>query len=569
MQALMQKLKDKEIYKYLICLCGFIAMIIMSMNYTNAGVNYEQQIGIRPFCIAFGIVVLALMPVKTWINIWTIIYIPVCYAATHYLYNNHLIYDACKYEHIDVIRMGKLVALIYGVAIISVIVDLIKNKTYKELMTGNRIASCLWLVFCVVLAFTIGQYYYSWYIIVAFCLAFYLLRKSETRELVISAAKTAFILSFVYITIRAMLHRPFYTGRYTSFFVNYNICGMFYACTNISIYVTICNWWNKKSDDEKDRKKKAAALIGLYILMGISAALTLFNFTRTTILGQIFAMFVLLVVRIIRKDSIKSAIARLGAVLLATAIMFYPVYLGIRYIPPIVDEPILMAWEDQEGRHVNKGDPIDSWKYISLKEFVSVVFNKLGVTVDFHLERNIDPSEIVPVDTSESNTINAYYVAAVSGSIAEKVVETASEVTVEVDEDSDISNGRFTIWKKYFGLLSIKGHYPPEIIMENGQEVFHAHNTYLHLSYMYGLIFGVLYIIQIGLALLFAMISYIKKCGPTNSNLFVLLLLGTSAMAQMTESIFHPCNFFCFFTYLSIVFVANISTRKVEKEKEA
>lgn len=563
MQALMQKLKDKETYKYLICLCGFIAMIIMSMNYTNAGVNYEQQIGIRPFCIVFGIVVLALMPVKTWINIWTIIYIPVCYAATHYLYNNQLIYDACKYEHIDVIRMGKLVALIYGVAIISVIVDLIKNKTYKELMTGNRITSCLWLVFCVVLAFTIGQYYYSWYIIVAFCLAFYLLRKSETRELVISAAKTAFILSFVYITIRAMLHRPFYTGRYTSFFVNYNICGMFYACTNISIYVTICSWWNKKSEDEKDRKKKAAALIGLYILMGISAALTLFNFTRTTILGQIFAMFVLLVVRIIRKDSIKSAIARLGAVLLATAIMFYPVYLGIRYIPPIVDEPISLAWEDLQGRHIGKGEPIDSWKYITLKEWCTTAFEKLGITVDFHTTHvqkdSAQNTETGNVDVVNENGSDAGY----------EITESTGDVSVQFNDETDISNGRFTIWKKYFGLLSIKGHYPPEIIMENGQEVFHAHNTYLHLSYMYGLIFGVLYIIQIGLALLFAMISYIKKCEPTNSNLFVLLLLGTSAMAQMTESIFHPCNFFCFFTYLSIVFVANISTRKVEKEKEA
>lgn len=563
MQALMQKLKDKETYKYLICLCGFIAMIIMSMNYTNAGVNYEQQIGIRPFCIAFGIVVLALMPVKTWINIWTILYIPVCYAATHYLYNNQLIYDACKYEHIDVIRMGKLVALIYGVAIISVIVDLIKNKTYKELLTGNRITSCLWLVFCVVLAFTIGQYYYSWYIIVAFCLAFYLLRKSETRELVISAAKTAFILSFVYITIRAMLHRPFYTGRYTSFFVNYNICGMFYACTNISIYVTICNWWNKKSEDEKNRKKKAAALIGLYILMGISAALTLFNFTRTTILGQIFAMFVLLVVRIIRKDSIKSAIARLGTVLLATAIMFYPVYLGIRYIPPIVDEPISLAWEDLQGRHIGKGEPIDSWKYITLKEWCTTAFEKLGITVDFHTTHvqkdSAQNTETGNVDVVNENGSDAGY----------EITESTGDVSVQFNDETDISNGRFTIWKKYFGLLSIKGHYPPEIIMENGQEVFHAHNTYLHLSYMYGLIFGVLYIIQIGLALLFAMISYIKKCEPTNSNLFVLLLLGTSAMAQMTESIFHPCNFFCFFTYLSIVFVANISTRKVEKEKEA
>ena len=563
MQALMQKLKDKETYKYIICLCGFIAMIIMSMNYTNAGVNYEQQIGIRPFCIAFGIVVLALMPVKTWINIWTILYIPVCYAATHYLYNNQLIYDACKYEHIDVIRMGKLVALIYGVAIISVVVDLIKNKTYKELMAGNKITSCLWLVFCVVLAFTIGQYYYSWYIIVAFCLAFYLLRKAETRELVISAAKTAFILSFVYITIKAMLHRPFYTGRYTSFFVNYNICGMFYACTNISIYVTICSWWNKKSEDDKARKKKAAALIGLYILMGISAALTLFNFTRTTILGQIFAMFVLLVVRIVRKDSIKSAIARLGAVLLATAIMFYPVYLGIRYIPPIVDEPISLAWEDLQGRHIGKGEPIDSWKYITLKEWCTTAFEKLGITVDFHTTHvqkdSAQNTETGNVDVVNENGSDAGY----------EITESTGDVSVQFNDETDISNGRFTIWKKYFGLLSIKGHYPPEIIMENGQEVFHAHNTYLHLSYMYGLIFGVLYIIQIGLALLFAMISYIKKCEPTNSNLFVLLLLGTSAMAQMTESIFHPCNFFCFFTYLSIVFVANISTRKVEKEKEA
>lgn len=554
MQKVLQTLKNN--YKYLIAICGFVYMIFMSVNYSNAGVNYDQQAGIRPFCIAFGIVLLGFMPLKTWLNIWTLIYLPICYFVTHYLYENHLIYDACKYEHIDIIRMGKMVAIIYGVLIIAVLVDLIKNKTYKEFKDINPILGGLWLVFSIVLALVLNPYYYSWFIIVAFGLTLYILRKEENRKFFILALRLAIIVAFVALTVKAMLHRPYYTGRYNSVFINSNLCGMFYACVNVALYVGFYEWWTKKVTGDKEKKCKIAIVTLYIILLGISLSLTIYNFTRTTIMGQALAFVITVVARIIRKESIKSMATRCLIVFVTMIIVFYPVYLGIRYIPAIVDDPISLAWEDTQGRHVVKGDPINSWKYTTFNECFTDIFAKLGIKVDFHTshqwEEVVEEHEEVVEETGEVVTVVEVT------EVASTVVDTSQNVTISLDDEVDMSNGRTEIWKAYIKLLNLWGHDDPEITMDNGEYIYHAHNTYLHVAYMHGIVLGALYVLVIVASLITSFVNYIKGNSFESGSLFVMLLLGTALLAQMTESIVHPCNILCYLIYISIVYVASI-----------
>ena len=124
MKALIEKLRmsESEIarVRYLFFVIFFCEIIYAGMRFMNAGVNYEQAVSFRLFCIGFGLLVLSMMEIKQWLTIWSLIYLPICYFFTHIAYERHWIADTCEYQHLDVIRMGKLVILIWGIILIAI-----------------------------------------------------------------------------------------------------------------------------------------------------------------------------------------------------------------------------------------------------------------------------------------------------------------------------------------------------------------------------------------------------------------------------------------------------------------
>lgn len=529
MQKILQSLKKIDTYRYLIVFACLVYMIIMSIDYVNAGVNYDQMISFRPFCVAFGIALIAMMPIKTWLNIWSIIYIPVCYVVTHYLYEKQLIYDVCGYYFPEIIRLGKLVALLYGIVIIAVIVDVVKNKTYKNFVNISPVLGITWIIFIIAFSFLHSQYHYTWYIIVTFTITLYLMNKENTRKMLISAIRMAIVCSFIYVLYKSLRHRPYDTERYMSYFVNSNACGMYFACLDMTLYSKISEWWEKKdvagyTEDNKQKKLRRFALIFYIGMFGVASVMTIFNYTRTTLTGMMFAIAVMIVARIIRRESIKEIVKRFALLLLTVIILFYPVFLAMRYIPAWFDQPTLISWEYNEEARVKQGDPIDSPKYTTIQEFLTLALGKWGIYVDFEAE-----------DTSEE---------------------------VVIDTERDVTNGRVDIWKKYASNLGIFGHYPPEVIMDNGTEVYHAHNTYLHVSYMYGLIFGLIYVIMLGLTFLSAFFNFIRCKTDKTNNMYAMMIISTSLLAQMTETIIHPCVWLCFMMYIMIGYIANLRVKK-------
>jgi len=521
MQNLLQSLKKIDTYRFLICFVCIVYMVIMSIDYVNAGVNYDQMMSFRPFCVAFGIALIALMPVKTWFNIWSLIYIPICYAFMHFAYEKQWIYDVCGYYFPEIIRLGKIVALLYGIVVIAIIVDLIKNKEYRNIKNVNPILGITWIVFIICFIIFKSEYHYTWYIIVTFTLTFYILNKPEAKRMLMEAIRLGIICSFIYVLYKSLRHRPYDTERYMSYFVNSNACGMYFACLDITLYSKISEWWEKK----ENKRNQLIALVFYIGLFGIAAVMTIFNYTRTTLMGMFFAIAVMVIARIIRKDSIKDMLIRLAVLLLTVVVLFYPVFLAMRYIPALFNQPTFLAWEYDEEARVKPGDPIDSPKYTTIQEFLTLALGKWGIYVD--LESPKEEAESVVIDT-----------------------------------ERDVTNGRVDIWKKYASDLNVFGHYPPEVVLDDGTEVFHAHNTYLHVSYMYGLVFGFIYVAMLGISLLLAFINFVKSKENKNTNLYALMIISTSILAQMTETIVHPAVLLCFMMYLMIGY---IGTERVKK----
>ena len=154
MNNLVKRLKNLDTYRYIISVIVILEAIYRTIEFTNAPSNMVQAEMFRPLCYNIGILVLVNMDIKTWLNLWSLIYIPVCYVFTHFAYQKHWIFDINNYEFPHIIRMGKIVILIWGVILISIIRHIIKNKSWKQIKSYNPFLLCtLGLYFLCILLF--------------------------------------------------------------------------------------------------------------------------------------------------------------------------------------------------------------------------------------------------------------------------------------------------------------------------------------------------------------------------------------------------------------------------------
>ena len=169
MKALIEKLKmsDNKIAKvrYFVFVILFCEIIYAGIRFMNAGVNYEQAVAFRLFCIGFGLLVLSMMEIGQWMTIWSLLYLPVCYFFTRVAYQKHWIADTCEYQHVDVIRMGKLVILIWGIVLIAIVYDLIKKRRI-DFRGFHPLLGSIWLAFIVLLTIFKKEYFYATFFVI-------------------------------------------------------------------------------------------------------------------------------------------------------------------------------------------------------------------------------------------------------------------------------------------------------------------------------------------------------------------------------------------------------------------
>lgn len=516
MNELMEKIKSKakspDTYRYLLFIVFLYMMIYAGIGFMNAGNSYEQAYSLRLFCIGFGILVLVMMDVKQWFTIWSLLYIPLCYVFTHFAYEKHWIEDICEYQFVDIIRQGKMVILIWGLVLIAIIRDLIKNKGWKKWKTFQPLLAVVWLLFIVFLTLFKRDYFYASVFIISYSAYFYVNSNPTRRELLWKAMLNAAVLSLFYVIYKSMIHRPYDCERYTTYFVNANMAGMYLACM-VAVLFTKLNLWWAKTDCAKGIK--VTVLIFYYLLMGFTCGLVLFNYTRTTILGIGFAFLTLLILQLVKEKRKLFVLLRYGILVLVAAALFQVTYQVIRYVPAYINEPSYFSGEYNPDTRIMKDDPVDSPKYTTMESFLTLALGKWGIYVEF-------------ADSSENG-----------------------QGSVEVDTNRDVTNGRTEIWKTYLARTNWTGHYPGHILMDSGYFCYHAHSTYFHVLYQYGLLCGIVYALMIVGAYVFAIVCYLRT-RQANFMIFAVLITGINLIGQITEWMGHPAYVICmmlFFTY--------------------
>lgn len=497
-------MKSPDAWRYLFSVAFFFVMIYSGIKFMNAGNSYEQAVSFRLFCIAFGLLVLTLMEVRQWLSIWSFLYLPACYVYTHYAYELHWIEDTCEYQFVDVIRLGKLVILIWGIVLIAILRDIIKNNSWKNVLSFQSVLGMLWFVFIILLTLFKRDYFYATFFVLGYTTFYFVSNKPAIKKIVWRALTDAILLSFVFVSIRMIMHRPYDCERYLAYFSNSNMAGMYLAVVIVTIYQRIDFWWKKAAG----RRVKVPVLLLWYVAMGFACSVAIFNYTRTTILGLLFAFFTLFVLQML-KEKKSAVIARFTLVLVAIACLFYGTYCLIRYVPAYVDEPTFFMWEYNPETRVVQGDPVDSPKYTTMESFLTLALGKWGIYVDF----------------------------------SEEAAEEGTDVVI--DTERDVTNGRTEIWKTYLARTNLTGHFPGHIEMESGYFCYHAHSTYFHILYQYGLFAGIVYTLMVISAYVYAILCYWRRKGEENYFLFPLLMTGLCLVGQVTEWMGHPAYVIC------------------------
>ncbi len=515
----MQKKSFPEIIRFILLTILLTQMAYFSVMYMNAMHYYEQQVPLKHICIIFGLAVLILMDVKCWFQPFSLIYLPLWFFGTRIAYEKHWIPDVCNYTHVDVLRLDKVTILVWGLVIIALLFDLIKNKTWKNLKNVPKPFLILWGLYALWLTvFQQKSYAYVLLFSIGFSSLYYVFSNKKRQGLFMKALLYGLIFSSFIVLYKSLRYRPYDTDRYNGFFHNSNNAGFYYTCVFLALLAKITDWWNCNLK----KRIKVPVLILFYLYTGIFGAINLFNYTRTTLMGMLFAILVLFVLELIKKRKQKKGflVLRYALVLISMIALFNVTYLAIRYLPAKTDNPHFFTWECNEEINVLKGDPVDSPKYTSMTQYLRMFFGKWGI--------------YIKVDDVEANEFEQEH----------------GNDGVTIDTSRDVTNGRTRIWKDFLPRMRFLGHDPGHIIREeDGEVIFHAHNTYFQTAYQFGIPAGLLLLLLTMYSLFQTGKQVLKKKELTGDRVFSFLMIGTCFIGMLTEWIGHPAYILCFALY--------------------
>ena len=213
----------------------------------------------------------------------------------------------------------------------------------------------------------------------------------------------------------------------------------------------------------------------------------------------------------------------MGAVI---AISFPLMYSIIRVVPAVVNEPVRYEIEPQDRYFmIYEGDKVDSDKYMTIRRYFEVFFGRF------------DSGEDARSNSNKEDTLLLAYIGKGALPVDYSAVEAGSETLAE---QTDMSNGRFDIFKDYIMSITFKGH-EKMALEKDGYSHTHAHNSYIQVAYDFGMIAGTAFLALCALTLWKAMMLAFHY-GKNYSIYFVpFSLIVVFGFISLTEWAFHPC----------------------------
>lgn len=402
----------------------------------------------------------------------------------------------------------------------------------------------LWVLMSVLMLFSpYGSIWQIWFLFLFG--AFYItpFTKEEYKSLWDGMAN-GIIFGFFCLQIYAYGFRPYDEVRYKGAFGNCNINALFYLVTYLMFLYRIHDYTLKSSQRKAQEKpitwSSRLEIVFYYVMAGGLLSFVLFTQTRTALLmgAVVTVLYGVLTVVIVYKEKLGRLLLFYILIGFCAIATFPAVYLTIRYLPTVLHRPVWYGGEYSVNK-VHSFDEPDSWKYISLDEFLESAFGRLNYgglltggldeTEEIQSDQNHDEQpesqsgeEIQSGEESQSGEkiqSGEEIQSEVSGpeednlpellpDIDEPSVQPAdtdnntqqpqdTQYILGAEDASDSGKIRMEIYRLYFKNLNLRGHKLTDGFYQITEEyhAWHAQNVFLQMAYFYGIPAGLLNIV--------------------------------------------------------------------------
>lgn len=400
----------------------------------------------------------------------------------------------------------------------------IKNRL-RDSMKKNPL-SFIELILCIlsVIWVLIGRSGYFWpvWFFMMFGL-FYMtpLGREDISAMVEGLAKGT-VWSFLILEFGLMPFRPYDVVRYTGFVCNSNNFAILLEVVSVLNLVVIlqavlskCKKVNITKETGLTKKLDKTVKVEIFRIVFYSMVLCflsvlIFMTGCRTVWGIHFiivALFFAGILIVKFRISVKKVLIALAGGIVFTAVILYPTYLVIRYVPTIHPHPIWFSGEYSEAK-VHSYDPADSEKYVSFEEMMDSNLGRIGEMFRFMDKSGtlsiITSAEEIQPEESESQTLQdqAEEIQAGQDRTEEIQAEQIRLPYVVYNASLPVSiNVRLNYYKIYFDKFNLLGNNSGKysFILCNiyGQEgcdevIYHSQNLWIQLIYQFGIPFGIM-----------------------------------------------------------------------------
>ena len=390
------------------------------------------------------------------------------------------------------------------------------------------------------------------------------LRVYPYRERFLTAVGDGIFLNFTGMVVYCLLHRFYMLFLYTRYSMAFHTVTITAEYLSVVAAVAFTRFFQRKNWVNAG----FAGTVGVYLLLTMSR----------TGLAAVALLLICIAFAVTAAgpgrfgERVRSSAASLLLVAAVTAAAFPAVFSLQRIVPVLVGEPHLFEteWYEDEVLH---GENWNSRYFIRIERFYSLFLNRV-----FGLpEKQFDYGFNVSMGNScqgEDDLLRLGLNEGISGTEAFArapvfpgvLAAYAAEPGILAEEEGDYSNGRTAIWRSYLKELNLTGHEKMGVLLENGEEAVHAHNTFIQAFYDFGIPTGAVFLGFMALAMGAALIYYSKDSQDSIDALIPLASAAVFAASGLVEWVFHTCNPVTLFALLCLVPLVPAGRGKGEPE---
>ncbi len=459
---------------------------------------------------------------------------------------------------------------LYGSVVIRMYFFLFYERNLKEKNTRKLGAVFyLWLVFMLFSIISVSKFIWPlWFMVMFGSLYIVSSDKNETEEIIVGLAN-GMIIGFFWIQSRAFLYRPYDCGpRYYGHYTNPNVNAMFYLFTYVA-------WLTKLTYYRVKQNKKlylfsffmASSMWGFEFFTGCRSAWL--AFAAVTVIYWFFesADF---------SSKIRFFFLRFALMSLMALVTFVPVFLCMRYIPPLRHHPIWYQGEYSENR-VMSWDPIDSPKYESLSDILAENLGRLAFFGQKQTDDNDKSDEMVVKENHDHGVVFAedgervisYSCGIVPGS------DDLHPLYIDIDYDRSFFTKalgiRYHIYQYVISNVKLLGNEEPyfSVWFTKDFRLGHTHNSILMIMYWFGPFAGISVVILLISACLHC-VNKRKNRNSSNGEIvtteFAFIALLAFIISGLTECTVLPGEMSLSIFFLSLLPLVYSDRTKRQKE---